>query len=179
MVSIEEDISPASIPIKTHYTWSDKRHSINTKKVNDNLIQFNQSSSYRFERTTEEFDIDSQIKTINLKIRYTDPDYHCCSLGIAWENDLIGDKVQYYFEKSIIYSSHFPNVFFDYNIIPYQYFKVKDNDIVSINFDSSKMSLSYEHNGENLGELNLLNKIIDNNWYFIVGMFVGEIEILD
>lgn len=178
MVSIDEDVSPASIPTTYTYTWSDVRSSGDTERFDDKLIKFNQSSTFRFERTEEEFDASTQ-KTIKLRIKYTNSSYHWCCLGVAWENNLKGDKGLYYFDKSIMYSSYYPKVTINHSDLTYKKFTVNNNDLVSINFDPENMKISYEHNDEDLGEISIPDNNIVDNWYFIVGMFVGEIEIVD
>lgn len=178
MVSIDEDISPASIPTTSTLIWSEERSSKDTVCIDEKVIKFNKSSCFRFERTEENFDSNSK-KSINLRIKYTDSDHHICCLGLAWENNLDRNKGSYYFNKSIMYSSYYPKVTICSEDLDYQKFKVYNNNLVRITFDSENMKIKYEHNGVDLGEINIRDKKINNEWYFVVGMFEGEIEIID
>lgn len=179
MVSIDEDISPASIPTTSTFIWSKIRSSEATESnKNEKVIRFNHYSSFRFERTDQEFDTNTQA-TINLRIKYTNPNYKWCCLGVAWETNFNGNKGVYIFDKSIMYTSFFPKVTIYSEDLSYKKFTVNNNDLVSISFDPDNMIISYKHNEVDLGEINLPGKKFDEDWFFTVGMFEGEIEIID
>mmetsp|Transcript_20240 Transcript_20240/g.21042 ORF Transcript_20240/g.21042 Transcript_20240/m.21042 type:complete len:181 (-) Transcript_20240:29-571(-) len=171
----DEDISPASIP-QFRLLWSEKRSSTNTTLKEEKTIRFDKSSSFRFERTEEQFY--SGVQTIDLRIRYTNTSYHWVCLGIACEENLKGNKGLYYFQKSIMYSSYYPKVTQDQTDVNYKKFTVNDKDRVSITMNFEDSTIEFIHNDVSLGEakVNLNN---GSEWYFIVGMFEGEVDILD
>jgi hypothetical protein len=173
---VDLDFSPASVPI-FNPTWSEYQSSKNTNlKESGRIVRFEQSSSFRFERATEEFDSGSY--RIDLKIHYTNTSYPYVCFGVACEKGFVGDKGIYYFKDSIMYSSYYPKVTCDQKDLDYDKFSVKNQDLISIIFDIDNSTIQFIHNEKELREAKLSNLDTSKSWYFVVGMFEGEVEIV-
>ena len=174
MVENIEEVSPASRPVNV-FEWTEERSCSNTTLINEKTIRFNNSGSFRFERVSCEVIGES---CLDLRIRYTNSSYNYCCLGLTCESEFNGNKGSYYFDKSIMYSKYYPKVTQNTTDLPYTSFTVNDKDTVSIRINLDEGFIEFIHNEKPLGEAKITVNS-NENWFYIVGMFEGEIDILN
>ena len=176
MVEKDEEISPASLPQKNLFSWSDLCKATYTH-VEDGreTIVFEQGGGFRYCRSEEEFTSGSNRYEIEIDFQGADSQV---SFGICNEPNLNCDAGVYYFTNAYIYCNYYPSFTRDYtNIHRTTPIKVCDKGRIAVNFDLDTNKISWELNGIPYEELD----ITTNNkspFYVVVGMFKGKATII-
>ncbi len=172
----EETISPASVP-KSLWTYTSERTSSNTEVdwIN-NIIIFKESTTFRFERLSEEFS--SGFHKITFKLDFSGSQHKNICLGVSNNEQLIKNNGYFDLQNSIIYQSYYPRIFSMGKDISKTTFKAKDEDLITIIFDIDNSTIQFIQNDVDFEEIkvDLPEKIC---WYyFVVGLFNGKVQIL-
>jgi hypothetical protein len=169
--SIEEEISPASLPPKNIFNWHNSIIASNTEITNDGLtVVFQSNGGFRYCRSEQEFT--DGYNRVEIEVDFEGKDGQV-SFGISNDPALKCDAGVYYFTNAYIYCNYYPSFTKDYNnihkITPD---KLQYKGTIAVEFDFDSKTINWEINGKSYEKLDL--QITSNPFYIVVGMFTGK-----
>ena len=170
MVELDEEVSPASIPLKQLLTWSTTKKATNTSVEEDgNIINFTAGGGYRYCRSVEEFN--SGEHRYEIEVNWGGKESQV-SYGVCYDQNFNCDSGVYYFTNAYIYCNYYPSFTQNYtNIHTSTPPKLTENQKVAVNFDFDSKKIWWEINEVEYEKLNFETN--GSSAFIVCGMFTG------
>ena len=171
----EEEISPASMPNRSSWSWEDDLKASFTEVEGDNVVKFLSGGGFRYCRTKESYLEGSQ--SIEVEVDFEGKDGQV-SIGISNNDPLSCDAGVYYFTGAYIYCNYYPSFTKDYNNIhttaPK---KLNQKGTVKVDFDFDEKTIQWTIDNVEHDAIKV-DFSTDKPYYVVVGMFTGIATII-
>ena len=172
MVEIEDEVSPAAMPIKDMIIWDGNNSPPSNSEVEDDGLtaHFKENGGFRYFRSEEVFTTGSYRFEIQCDFFGKDGQV---SFGICDSNQFKADSGVYYFTGAYIYCNYYPSFTRDFtNIHKETPPKLKNMENVAVIFDLDENTISWEINGRLFEDMKIEKSNIP--YCLVVGMFNGK-----
>ena len=146
---VEEEVSPASIPNKTIFTWREQGKPERSIIQDDGNKAILNSGNYSYVRTEESFESGQQRCEIEVDVSNAGETRYL-SFGVSIADNMNGSNGVYYFNEGFIYCSYYPNFTGNsktiHNKTPTK--MLKDTFTLAVNFDIDDKKIWWEIDGE-------------------------------